>query len=46
MFANNINRDTVWYSMLDIEWKEKKEMLMDKLKYTENDKKQLFINKF
>jgi RimJ/RimL family protein N-acetyltransferase len=45
MFANNINRDTVWYSMLDIEWNEKKEMLMDKLKYTENDKNQLFINK-
>lgn len=31
MFLNNTNRDTNWYSMLDIEWEEKKKIIIDRL---------------
>ncbi|KAI8890872.1 acyl-CoA N-acyltransferase [Backusella circina FSU 941] len=37
MFAHGVNRDTMYYSMLDHEWDEKKKLLFERLGYTQQD---------
>jgi RimJ/RimL family protein N-acetyltransferase len=37
MFANSVNRDTMYYSMLDIEWEDNKKRFFERLGYTQQD---------